>query len=52
MPVTRAVRPDGEASIRVTSTKSLPPASAIGRRVVSCHTDSPRGFIASVIICW
>ncbi len=35
-----------------TSTNSRPPASCIGRGVVSCHTESPRGFMASVIICW
>ncbi len=34
------------------STKSRPPASAIGRGVVICQTDRPRGVIASVIICW
>ena len=28
----------------------LPPASRIGCGVVSCHTDSPRGRIGSVII--
>ena len=28
------------------------PASVIGARVVSSHTDRPRGFMASVIICW
>ena len=51
MPVTRASRLAGEASIWVTSTNSLPPISAIVRGVVSCHIDSPRGFMGSVIIC-
>ena len=36
---------------RATSTNSLPPASAMGRGVVSCQKESPRGFMASVIIC-
>ena len=44
-------RPAGEASIRVTSTNSLPPASDIGARVVICQKESPSGFIGSVIIC-
>ena len=35
----------------VTSTNRRPPASAMGARVVSCHNESPRGFMASVIIC-
>ena len=34
-----------------TSTNSLPPATYIGRGVVSCQKESPRGFMASVIIC-
>ena len=38
--------------MRVTSTNSRPPASAIGRGVVICQKDSPSGFMASVIICW
>ena len=42
----------GADRVAVTSTNNLPPASAIGRGVVSCHTERPRGFIASVIICW
>ena len=42
----------GAARVAATSTNNLPPASAIGRGVVSCHTERPRGFIASVIICW
>ena len=33
-----------------TSTNSRPPASYIGRGVVSCHMENPSGFIASVII--
>ncbi len=49
--VSRPARLAGEPSCRVTSTNSLPPASAMGRGVVSCHTESPRGFMASVIIC-
>ena len=48
----RPARLAGEARIWVTSTNSLPPAMLIGRGVVSCHMDSPRGFIGSVIICW
>lgn len=47
----RAARPAGEASRCVTSTKRRPPASAMGAGVVSCQNDSPRGFMASVIIC-
>lgn len=42
----------GEASRRVTSTNSRPPASCIGTMAVSCHMEYPRGFMASVIICW
>jgi hypothetical protein len=41
----------GEPSAGATSTNSLPPASAMGRGVVSCHSESPRGFMGSVIIC-
>ena len=41
----------GDASSRATSTKSLPPARYMGRAAVSCHIDSPRGFMGSVIIC-
>jgi len=41
----------GEPSAGATSTNSLPPASAMGRGVVSCHKESPRGFMGSVIIC-
>ena len=53
LPITssRPARLDGDPSALVTSTNSLPPASAIGRGVVSCQKDSPRGFMASVIIC-
>ena len=47
----RPARLAGEARPWVTSTNSLPPASAMGRRVVSCHKESPRGFMGSVIIC-
>ena len=42
----------GLPSISVTSTKSLPPATDIGRGVVSCHSESPSGLMGSVIICW
>ena len=48
----KPARLEGEARPAVTSTNSLPPASYIGRPAVSCHTESPRGFIGSVIICW
>ncbi len=41
----------GEARARVTSTNSLPPASYIRGMAISCQTESPRGFIGSVIIC-
>ena len=41
----------GDARIWVTSTNSRPPASAMGRGVVICQKESPRGFIGSVIIC-
>ena len=41
----------GRRQAWVTSTNSLPPASAMGRGVVSCHRESPRGFMGSVIIC-
>ena len=38
---------------RLRDVDEQPPAGlAIGRGVVSCHTESPSGFIASVIICW
>ena len=47
----RPARLAGEARRWVTSTNSLPPASYIGARAVSCHMESPRGFMASVIIC-
>ena len=47
----RPARAVGEPSTGATSTNSRPPASAMGRGVVSCHSDSPRGFIGSVIIC-
>ena len=40
----------GEPSAWVTSTNSLPPASAMGRGVVICQKESPRGFMGSVII--
>lgn len=39
----RLARVAGELSILVASTKSRPPASVIGARVVSSHTDRPRG---------
>jgi len=48
---TRPARLAGEARIRVTSTKSRPPASAMGLGVVICQKESPSGFMASVIIC-
>jgi hypothetical protein len=41
----------GAASSWVTSTNRRPPASAIGRGVIICQKESPRGFMASVIIC-
>ncbi|HZY57863.1 MAG TPA: PEP/pyruvate-binding domain-containing protein [Rubrobacteraceae bacterium] len=47
----RPARLAGEARPRVTSTNSLPPSSYMGRPAVSCHRESPRGFMASVIIC-
>ena len=47
----RPARLAGEARAWVTSTNSLPPASSMGRGVVSCHKESPRGFMGSVIIC-
>jgi len=47
----RLARLAGDAKIRVTSTNNRPPASAIGRGVVSCQTESPSGLIGSVIIC-
>ena len=47
----RPARLAGEARARVTSTNSRPPASAIGRGVVICQKESPRGFMGSVIIC-
>ncbi len=46
----RAARLAGDARSRATSTNSLPPATYIGRRVVICQRESPRGFMASVII--
>ena len=42
----------GEARPWVTSTKSLPAASCIGGSAVSWNSESPRGFMGSVIICW
>ena len=48
----RPARLAGEARRRVTSTNSHPPASCIGVMAVSCHTETPRGFMGSVIICW
>ncbi len=48
----KAARFAGAASRRVTSTNSLPPASIIGVMAVRCHTEMPRGFMGSVIICW
>jgi hypothetical protein len=47
----RAARLVGDAKFEATSTNNLPPATYIGRGVVSCQKESPRGFIASVIIC-
>jgi hypothetical protein len=47
----RPERVAGDAKISVTSTNRRPAASAMGFGVVSCHTESPRGFIGSVIIC-
>ena len=47
----RPARLAGEARRRVASTNSLPPASCIGAMAVSCHTEMPRGFMGSVIIC-
>ena len=49
---TRAARLPGDASRRVTSTNSLPPASYIRGKAVSWNSESPRGFMGSVIICW
>jgi hypothetical protein len=49
--ISKPSRVAGEPSCLVTSTNSRPPASAMGRGVVSCHTESPRGLMASVIIC-
>ena len=46
----RPARVADEARRAVTSTNSLPPASTMGARVVSRKKESPRGFIASVII--
>ena len=51
MTARRLARLAGEASRRVTSTNSRPPASRMGARVVILKKESPRGFIASVIIC-
>ena len=47
----RPARLAGDAKSEATSTNSLPPATYIGRGVVSCQKESPRGFMASVIIC-
>ncbi len=47
---TRPARVAGDARRAVTSTNSLPPASYMRGRAVSCHIESPRGFIGSVII--
>ena len=41
----------GVATIAVTSTNNRPPASRMGALLVSCQTEIPSGFIASVIIC-
>ena len=46
----RLARLAGDTRRWVTSTNSLPPASYIGGRAVSCHMEIPRGFMASVII--
>jgi hypothetical protein len=47
----RPARLAGEARRWVTSTNSLPPASYMGAGVTSRNRESPRGFMASVIIC-
>ena len=47
----RPARLAGDASRWVTSTNSLPPASYIGGRAVSCQREIPSGFMGSVIIC-
>ena len=47
----RAARLPGEARPRATSTNSLPPASYIRGIAVSWNTESPSGFMGSVIIC-
>jgi hypothetical protein len=48
----KPARPEGDASCRVTSTNSLPPASYMRGRAISWCRESPRGFMGSVIICW
>ena len=47
-----AARLAGDARRSVTSTNSRPPASYIGGRAVSWNSESPSGFMGSVIICW
>jgi hypothetical protein len=51
MTANNPARDDGDPSSFVTSTNNRLPATYIGREVVSCHIDSPSGFMASVIIC-
>jgi len=41
----------GQARRAVTSTNNLPAASYIGVPAVSWNSESPRGFMGSVIIC-
>ena len=48
----RPARVAGEARRWATSTNSRPPASYIRGRAFICQTESPRGFMGSVIICW
>ena len=47
-----AARLAGEARRWATSTNSLPPASCIGGSAISWNSESPSGFMGSVIICW
>ena len=41
----------GEANCFETSTNNLPPAAYMRPGAVNWRNDSPKGFIASVIIC-
>ena len=50
--VRRAARIAGDARRCATSTNSLPPASYIRGSAISWCTESPSGFMGSVIICW